>query len=83
MIETMNSLRVQNIFANNAICNDRLWNKPEGADLIIRCHPRRGQKVHWMVHRDILMDMSEWMENYMPPEAEDVSYRTLDDQETD
>lgn len=79
MVEMMISLRVQNISANDSIHNDRLWNKPEGADLIIRCHPRGGRKVHWMVHRDILMDMSEWMEKYMPPETEDVSCRTLDD----
>ncbi|KAJ4424820.1 telomerase inhibitor [Gnomoniopsis sp. IMI 355080] len=53
--------------------NAALWNNPEGADLIIRCRPRGGREVYWKVHRDILVDMSEWMEKYMPPEAKDGS----------
>ncbi|KAJ4394510.1 telomerase inhibitor [Gnomoniopsis smithogilvyi] len=53
--------------------NAILWNRPKGADLIIRCRPHGGREAHWMVHRRILVDMSEWMERYMPPEAEDGS----------
>lgn len=45
-----------------------LWFEPDGADVLIRC---RGKQ--WAVHRDVLVDMSEWMEKYLPPAAKDVS----------
>lgn len=52
-----------------------LWSNPEGADLLIRCRTSTGAMAEWRVHSEILIDMSEgWMEKYMPPEAEDVSY---------
>lgn len=50
------------------ILDNRLWFTPQGYDLIIWC---RG--LHWKVHRSVLVDMSEWMEKYMPPPAKNVS----------
>ncbi|KAF3762608.1 hypothetical protein M406DRAFT_72595 [Cryphonectria parasitica EP155] len=43
-----------------------LWDKPDGADIIIRC-----KGLRWEVHRHILVEKSEYMEKYLPPEAED------------
>lgn len=57
-----------------SLLNHRLWDDPVGADLMIRCRSGGGGEAHWKVHRHILLDMSEWMEKYMPPEAEDVSH---------
>lgn len=48
--------------------DNRLWFTPQGYDLIIWC-----KGLHWKVHRYVLVDMSEWMEKYMPPPAKNVS----------
>lgn len=73
----MKHLDARDVLTNMTFPNHSLWNNPEGADLIIRCRPRGGREVYWKVHRDILVDMSEWMEKYMPPEAKDVSQWTV------
>lgn len=49
-------------------CDNRLWYQPKNADLVVWC-----KGIHWDVHRSVLGGMSEWMEKYMPPAAENVS----------
>lgn len=43
-----------------------LWSNPLNSDVQIEC-----QGVAWLVHRHVLVSVSEWMEKYMPlPQAD-------------
>ncbi|KAL1865505.1 hypothetical protein Daus18300_007150 [Diaporthe australafricana] len=43
-----------------------LWRNPVDHDVVIVCG-----KAGWMVHRHVLVGMSEWMEKYLPEESEE------------
>ncbi|KAK7714079.1 hypothetical protein SLS64_004176 [Diaporthe eres] len=47
--------------------NAHLWTKPDDHDLVVVCG-----KNGWLVHRHVLVSMSEgWMEKHLPPASED------------
>ena len=44
-----------------------MWRNPFGHDLVVVCGGG------WLVHRRVLVGMSEWMEENLPPEDPTVS----------
>lgn len=64
-----NESRSEQTVANTRLLH-RLWESSDGYDVVIVCG-----ELRWYVHRHVLERMSEYMQEYLPLEAEDVSLR--------